>query len=70
MFAVGGGAMPVRGPVGACFWAPPSFFFSAGAAFLGGWPPYFSRSCCVVFHFVDSFRRSMVASRSLVSVLM
>ena len=68
IFAVGGGAKPVRPPLatGGLCWNGLGLVLEA---FLGdvpgfgeGPPPYFSSSCCVELYFVAAFSLSIVAS--------
>jgi hypothetical protein len=68
MLAVGGGAIPVRGPWGgAGFCGPPDFLRDAaeGEAFCFGEDPYFSSNSCVELYLVAALSLSIVASRSL-----
>lgn len=68
IFAVGGGAYPVRpaiavaGPGWAGFALEPEAVLCDGLDRGEGPPPYFSNSCCVELYFVAAFNLSMVPS--------
>lgn len=68
IFAVGGGAIPVRlTGVGCCFFVGVLSccrVFPIGD-FVGVWPPYLSSSCWVELYFVASLSLLMASSRCL-----